>query len=192
MKSGFVKSGATEQQLLDGLAKGDRQAIEVIYENNFNTILSLIINNNGSYDDAKDIFQEALVILYEKVQTGNFQLSSRIKTYLYAVSRKLWLKKLQLQGRYYISSDVDLEEHIFTTEDADDARQKDADFSIMENALNKLGEPCKSLLEAFYIQKKGMSELAEMFGYTNTDNAKTQKYKCLMRLKKLFFAQYKK
>ncbi|WP_082915167.1 RNA polymerase sigma factor [Arachidicoccus ginsenosidimutans] len=187
-----MKSGATEQQLLDGLAKGDRQAIEVIYENNFNTILSLIINNNGSYDDAKDIFQEALVILYEKVQTGNFQLSSRIKTYLYAVSRKLWLKKLQLQGRYYISSDVDLEEHIFTTEDADDARQKDADFSIMENALNKLGEPCKSLLEAFYIQKKGMSELAEMFGYTNTDNAKTQKYKCLMRLKKLFFAQYKK
>ena len=61
----------------------------------------------------------------------------------------------------------------------------------MENACNKIGEPCKSLLEAYYIQKKSMPEIAEHFGYTNADNAKTQKYKCLVRLKKIFFAQYK-
>jgi len=62
---------------------------------------------------------------------------------------------------------------------------------MMENALQKIGEPCKSLLEAFYIEKKSMPEIAGIFGYTNADNAKTQKYKCLIRLKKLFFAQYK-
>ena len=57
--------------------------------------------------------------------------------------------------------------------------------------MGSLGEPCKSLLEAFYMQKKGMQEIAGIFGYTNAENAKTQKYKCLMRLKKLFFTQYK-
>jgi hypothetical protein len=62
----------------------------------------------------------------------------------------------------------------------------------MEHAMRNLGEPCKSLLEAFYIQKKPMLEIADDFGYTNADNAKNQKYKCLMRLKKLFFAQYNK
>jgi len=36
-----------------------------------------------------------------------------------------------------------------------------------------------------------MQEIALSFGYTNADNAKNQKYKCLMRLKKIFFAQYK-
>ena len=61
----------------------------------------------------------------------------------------------------------------------------------METAMSKIGEPCKSLLDAYYIQKKHMQEIAADFGYTNADNAKTQKYKCLMRLKKLFFAQYK-
>jgi hypothetical protein len=61
----------------------------------------------------------------------------------------------------------------------------------MEKAINNLGEPCKSLLEAFYMQKKNMQEIAASFGYTNPDNAKNQKYKCLMRLKKLFFMQYK-
>jgi hypothetical protein len=57
--------------------------------------------------------------------------------------------------------------------------------------MSSLGEPCKSLLEAYYLQKKSMLEIAGDFGYTNADNAKNQKYKCLMRLKKLFFEQYK-
>ena len=61
----------------------------------------------------------------------------------------------------------------------------------MDKALNNLGEPCKTLLEAYYMQKKSMVEIAGSFGYTNADNAKNQKYKCLMRLKKLFFSKYK-
>jgi hypothetical protein len=62
---------------------------------------------------------------------------------------------------------------------------------MMEKAILGLGEPCKSLLEAFYIEKKNMQEIAVGFGYTNAENAKTQKYKCLMRLKKIFFSHYK-
>jgi len=69
--------------------------------------------------------------------------------------------------------------------------KKNADFVLMETALSKIGEPCKSLLDAYYHQKKHMQDIATEFGYTNADNAKTQKYKCLMRLKKIFFAQYK-
>jgi hypothetical protein len=61
----------------------------------------------------------------------------------------------------------------------------------MEAAMQKIGEPCKSLLDAYYLQKKSMQHIASEFGYTNADNAKTQKYKCLVRLKKIFFVQYK-
>ena len=57
----------------------------------------------------------------------------------------------------------------------------------MNNSLELLGEPCKTLIQDFYIHKKSMDEIAEKFGYTNADNAKTQKYKCLQRLKKYFF-----
>ncbi len=75
-------------------------------------------------------------------------------------------------------------------DEIDTLEKTNRDFNLMEDALLKVGEPCKSLLEAFYIGKKSMPEIAGSFGYTNADNAKTQKYKCLMRLKKLFFAQY--
>ena len=64
------------------------------------------------------------------------------------------------------------------------------DFELMEQALQHLGEPCKEFLESYYLRKKNMSEIAKEFGYTNADNAKNQKYKCLMRLKKIFFGQY--
>jgi DNA-directed RNA polymerase specialized sigma24 family protein len=82
------------------------------------------------------------------------------------------------------------EESIAVDADLEEFQKKDAAFSIMNRALNSLGEPCKSLLEGYYLNKKGMQELADDFGYTNADNAKNQKYKCLMRLKKLFFSQY--
>ena len=76
-------------------------------------------------------------------------------------------------------------------EDVEEYEKRDQEFAMMEKAISSLGEPCKSLIEAFYIQKRNMQDIASQFGYTNADNAKNQKYKCLMRLKKLFFAQYK-
>ena len=85
----------------------------------------------------------------------------------------------------------DMEQVIPVEEDLEIHEKRQLDFSIMENAMAKIGEPCKSLLDAYYIQKKQMQQIATEFGYTNADNAKTQKYKCLVRLKKLFFAQYK-
>ena len=76
-------------------------------------------------------------------------------------------------------------------EEVEEHEQKDIQFKAMEKSMLNLGEPCKSLLEAYYLQKRNMTEIAGSFGYTNADNAKNQKYKCLIRLKKLFFAQHK-
>jgi len=185
-----VRTVTNEQQLLEGLAQNDRKAIETIYKQHYNMVQSLILNNNGSPDDARDIFQEAMIVLYEKVKTGSFELNCLIKTYLYSVCRRLWLKRLSQLQR--ISPEVEkLEETVPVEEDLELHEQKNMDFRVMEKSMKHLGEPCKSLLEAYYLQKKNMVEIAADFGYTNADNAKNQKYKCLMRLKKLF-KEYKK
>lgn len=184
-----MKEDNSQIALLQGLAISDKKAIETIYKENFRTVQSLIINNNGSSDDAKDIFQEAIVVLYEKVRTGSFELNCQIKTFLYSVSRRLWLKRLMHQNRYLLSEAS--ENLVQVEEDLEEHEKRNSDFLLMEKAMNGLGEPCKSLLEAFYMGKKSMNEIAESFGYTNAENAKTQKYKCLMRLKKIFFSQYK-
>jgi RNA polymerase sigma factor (sigma-70 family) len=184
-----VKTEGTEKILLQGLARNDRKSVETIYKENYNMVQSLIINNNGSADDAKDIFQEAMIVLYEKARSGSFELNCQIKTYVYSVCRRLWLKKLQQASRF--SEVKDIEAVVPVEDDVDDHARKNAEFEMMNKAIGSLGEPCKSLLEAFYFQKKHMQEIAADFGYTNAENAKTQKYKCLLRLKKIFFTHYK-
>ena len=184
-----MKAENNEQSLLRGLARNERKAIETLYKENYNMVQALVINNNGSVDDAKDIFQEAMIVLYEKVQSERFELNCQIKTFVYSVSRRLWLKRLMHQNRFSLS-----ESELATVvvdEEVEEHEKRNNEFNMMEKAMGSLGEPCKSLLEAFYLQKKSMQEIAGNFGYTNAENAKNQKYKCLMRLKKLFFSQYK-
>jgi RNA polymerase sigma factor (sigma-70 family) len=154
-------------------------------------VQSMVITNNGSSDDAADIFQESMIVLFEKVKTGHFELHCQLKTFIYAVCRRLWLKKLGQMQRYSAPPNENMEDLVSVEEDMEVHENRQKEFSIMETAMGKIGEPCKSLLEAYYIQKKQMQAIATDFGYTNADNAKTQKYKCLVRLKKLFFAQYK-
>lgn len=185
-----MKPQNDEQALLEGLAVRDSKAVETLYRDNFNMVQTLIINNNGSSDDAKDIFQEAMIVLFEKVRSGTFELNCQIKTFVYSVSRRLWLKRLQQQNRYSSPGD-NMESVVAVEEDLEEHDQRNVEFEMMEKAINQLGEPCKSLLEAYYLQKQNMQVIAANFGYTNADNAKNQKYKCLMRLKKIFFAQIK-
>lgn len=185
-----MKEDYNEKLLLQGLARNDKKAVETIYRLNYSTVQSLIINNNGSADDAKDIFQEAMIVLYEKARSGNFELNCQIKTYVYSVARRLWLKKLQQASRY--GGDITTAENtVPVEEDLEDHQRRDNEFGMMEKAMDGLGEPCRSLLEAFYLRKQNMQEIASAFGYTNAENAKTQKYKCLVRLKKVFFTHYK-
>ena len=185
-----MSTTSQEKSLLEGLAKEDKASIEQIYRDNYTMVQSLILNNNGSTDDAADIFQEAMIVLFEKSRSAEFELNCQLKTYIYSVCRRLWLKRLQQMQRFGRQAD-DTEEVIPVEDDLEMHEKRQVDFNIMENAMSKIGEPCKSLLEAYYIQKKNMLQIATEFGYTNADNAKTQKYKCLVRLKKLFFAQYK-
>jgi RNA polymerase sigma factor (sigma-70 family) len=185
-----VTQETNEKVLLEGLAVSDKKAVESIYRSNFNLVQSLVINNNGSVDDAKDIFQEVMIVLYEKARSGDFELNCQIRTFVYSVSRRLWLKRLQQQNRFTSSGDS-MEPVVPIEEDIEEHDRRNIEFDMMENAISHLGEPCKSLIEAYYLQKQTMQEIAARFGYTNADNAKNQKYKCLMRLKKIFFTNYK-
>jgi RNA polymerase sigma factor (sigma-70 family) len=186
-----VKTDSTDEKaLLKGLALNDRKSVETIYKLFYNMVQSLILNNNGSADDARDIFQETVIVLYEKAKSGSFELNCQLKTYVYSVSRRLWLKKLQQQQKY-IPNIAGLDETVPVEEEVESHNQLNSEFQMMEKAMLHLGEPCRSLIEAFYLQKKSMTDIAGHFGYTNADNAKNQKYKCLMRLRKLFFAEFK-
>jgi RNA polymerase sigma factor (sigma-70 family) len=172
----------TDREVVLGILNNSEDALNKLYTGYFPMVLQFILNNNGDEDDAKDVYQECIIILYNKIKTGEFELTSKLKTYIYSVSRRIWLKKLSQQSKK--SNNVTEFEDIAAVEVHE---AKDLQFEKMGSALANLGEPCKTIIQDFYINNLSMQDISEKFGYTNTDNAKTQKYKCLQRLKKLFF-----
>lgn len=182
----------TDREILEGMVRGDHLALEEVYNTCYPGVCRMVLQNSGTEDEAKDIFQESVLILYDKLrEQADFSLDCRLATYLYAVSRRVWLKSLREKGRFAprellddggqadmnVSLDRDLELHL----------EKEAQFDKMEACLAQLGDPCRAVLSGFYMEGKSMQEICDDLGYTNTDSAKNQKYKCLQRLKKLYF-----
>lgn len=176
----------SDNEVILGILNDSKGVLDKLYEAYFPMILQLVVMNNGNDDDAKDIFQESVIVLYNKVKKGDFVLNSKLKTFIYSVCRRLWLKRLSQKSRV-TGNIVDFEEVLSVEEDIEQHEERDKQFDLMELALGRLGEPCKTIIEDFYINSKSMQDICEKFGYTNADNAKNQKYKCLQRLKKLFF-----
>lgn len=176
-----------EKELIRQFVENHHKAVETIYKNSFNMVKVLILQMGGNDNDAEDIFQEALIVLYHQAQRDHFELTSSISTYLYSVSRKLWLKKLNKNLSVSFVEDTDIFEKYSSKLMSEDYEEKELLFKKMEKSMDSLGEPCKSLLHNFYINSWSMERIVHELGYNNTDTAKTQKYKCLMRLKKIFF-----
>ena len=180
-----------EQDLLAELAKGDHKVTELVYRQHYRSVEAWIQRGGGDESDAADVFQEAMVILFEKSQQHEFRLTCKIGTYLFAVSKHLWYKKLQRDQRQPgLLPDSIGEDDGADWSYEDDAKaheEREVHYEQLDIALDQLGEPCRSLLKAFYHSGKSMGEIAAEFGYTNPDNAKTQKYKCLNRLRKIFY-----
>jgi RNA polymerase sigma factor (sigma-70 family) len=181
-----------EHQLLEAFAKNDRKITEQVYRDNYKQVQAWVQAHGGTADDGEDVFQEAMTILFQKSQQEEFRLSCKIGTYIVAVAKYVWYKKLQLQNRrpdflpYDSGEEEQKDSHVYE-DDVKVQEERELHFEQLNKALDELGEPCSSLLKAFYNENKSMQEIATLFRYTNPDNAKTQKYKCLTRLKKIFY-----
>ncbi|MCC2600043.1 RNA polymerase sigma factor [Sphingobacterium sp. FBM7-1] len=180
-----------DASIIEGIRDGDNLAIQQLYQIHFPPIAQMIITNRGSREEAQDIFQETVMVLYTKINKGDFVLSSKLQTFLYAISKRLWLKHLTRGEAKYRKDSIDDYGDTLAVEEAIENHEIIEERLLhMEGSLNGLGEPCRTILYDFYIRGNSMAEICEKFGYTNTDNAKTQKYKCLQRLKKIFFKKY--
>ena len=177
----------TDAQFMDGLRRGSNEVLAALYKKYYNIVLKLIVNNSGSEEAAQDIYQETVIVLYENAQKPGFELNCQLQTYIYSVAKRLWLKQLKKTGKTFLLRENEENEVVDVSDDLNEHLNKEADIQNMNRSLGELGEPCATLITDFYVRRLSMDEIAEKFGYTNADNAKNQKYKCLQRLKKNFF-----
>ncbi|MES2760939.1 MAG: sigma-70 family RNA polymerase sigma factor [Bacteroidota bacterium] len=185
----MAKVAYTDLEFIEGLRHNNDAVLRALYKKYYNLVLKYVVNNSGSSEAAADIYQETLIVLYENVQKPAFQLNCQLQTFIFSIAKRLWLKQLRGNGQLIRFKEDEEDEVVDVTDEITDHLKKESDIEKMNVSMENLGEPCKTLLKDFYVYKLSMDDISEKFGYTNSDNAKTQKYKCLQRLKRQFFEE---
>jgi len=142
------------------------------------------MRNNGTADDADDVLQESLITLWERVRSGNFEHTAALGTFLYATARNLWLRRLA-RARREQPFDPSTDESSSDEPSPLDALVDDERAVGIATALDRLGEPCRTLLVLFYWEEASMEEIARRLGMANASTAKSKKYQCKEQLKRL-------
>jgi RNA polymerase sigma factor (sigma-70 family) len=171
----------SEPELFDRIKGGDEKALEYLYKKYYRMMTKMVISNSGTEDEAKDIFQDALVVFWQKARSGNLVMTAKISTYIYSVCQNLWRKELDRKKR-------------LSNEEKDSPVSQDMDTpekeKIIAKCLDQLGETCRKVLMYYYFDDMSMQDIADKLGFANTDTAKTKKYKCKQKLDELIKAQY--
>lgn len=170
-----------EKEIFERIQQGDEKALEFLYKKYYRMMTKLVITNSGTEDEARDIYQDALIVFWQKATSGNLVMTSKISTYIYSICQNLWRKELDRKKR--LSNE---EKDAPTSIDTEtEEREK-----IIARCINQLGETCKRVLMYYYFEEMSMQDIADKLGFANTDTAKTKKYKCKKKLDELVKAQY--
>lgn len=170
-------------QQIRGIKENDERVLQFIYRNNYSKVEHLVINNSGTADDAKDIYQEAFMAAWRNIRMDKFQPKNdtAISGYIFQIARNKWIDQLRaMKGKKMLSVvDTDIPDIIEET-----TPEEESYLSQVKKHFNQMGDQCKELLGRFYYKKQNLREIAEHFSWTEA-SAKNNKYRCLQRLRNM-------
>ena len=168
----------TASDLRQALLADRAHTLTQLYRHAFPAVRQYVLQHGGRDQDAQDVFQDALVVLYEKATAGTLELSAAPGTYLVAVARHLWQREVARRARYPHTGLEAVESEV-----ADEAPATEAAPVSVLTQLEQLGDKCRSILLAFYYFGQPLGQIAATHGYRSVRSATVQKFKCLERLR---------
>ncbi len=176
----------TEQKIIDEIKNGDRNQLAIIYKTYRSEFIAWICSHfQCSRDEAQDIYQVSIMVLHQNIVNNKLlELKSSLKTYLFAIGRNKFLELRKSESKF--NNTVDPAHIEIETIAKWENEEKELKLEMVTEGLQKLGDPCKTLLELFYYHKMSMDEISERLSYKNRATAKNLKYKCLKRLRNIF------
>ena len=180
----------SDDELLSLLGSGKAidNPVKHLYEKYFYVLSSYIEQNQGSREDAEDIFQEVVLTFIDLVRKNKFRGESSVKTFLFAINRNIWLNELKKRGRQLKRNEK------FSVEQPDAEPGVEKMISNREarkqvfNIIESLGEVCKKILLAFYYENLPISEILTRLDYQNEQVVRNKKAKCMKSLEEKFSA----
>jgi RNA polymerase sigma-70 factor (ECF subfamily) len=169
------------QCIIEELRLNGHRALEVVYHDHRDEFVQWASHHyRCSNDEAREIFQQTVIVLFENVMTGKLKsLTSSLKTYLFSIGKNKIMELKRYNDKFVQREEIDIRK--------DDEPVYD-EYLLMaaKESVQQMGQPCRGLLIDFYYNGKTMTQLALEYGYKNEDTAKSQKYRCLQVLRKIF------
>jgi RNA polymerase sigma factor (sigma-70 family) len=163
--------------------------VRYLYEHYFEDTATEIRLKGGTDEDAADIFQEAVLILIEKIKSGKFREESSIKTFLVGIARNLWLFEKRTRERRSTREKIfsihEVEQRDFDDSDFHDRLFSKPDTGTIQTIFKHVGEVCTRILIGFYYEKSSMKNLLSTFNFENEQVLRNRKARCMKKLKKL-------
>jgi RNA polymerase sigma factor (sigma-70 family) len=169
----------SNEELLSGILRNDNRVLLHIYKTYYNRISSLIIRNSGNEDDANDVFQEAIIVIFRKLKEDNLTLiDCAFETYLYSVCRLLWLKQLEKKRKNIVQLE-DVMQYSESIYDSDmfELIKKNERYRLYQGHFEELGQECQKILRLFF-DKVPLKKIAEIMGLSSEGYAKKRKHQC--------------
>ena len=171
-----------DQELKDGIRNGSRLALDEIYVRFFYRTSAWIKQNRGTEEDAKDVFQEALVTIFQQLRKPEFEIQHRFGTYLYTIVRNIWLKRLRDDRVLAKANDDGLE---FLQEDeAPNPTALEQQEYLYRKMFLKLGEQCQQILHRF-LAGESIRQITKVLQLSSENYTKKRKFQCKTQLIKL-------
>lgn len=169
----------SDEQILKGILKNDSLVLQFIYKEYYYNISSFIRKNQGDEEDANDIFQEAVIIIYRKFQQGDLILENfKFSAYLFSISRLLWLKQLEKRRieKQKIQDTLPFLEDI-NDEGLTELIEKNERYGLYQKHFKSLSPDCQKILQLFF-EKVSLKLIAQIMGFKSESYAKKRKFKC--------------
>jgi len=167
---------SSDNELLKGLISRDESVLRKFYSLYFRGIRRFVRANRGNDEDAQDLFQDAMLVLYQKVRNGDFILTCSPGTYLYSVSRYIWFKELDKRKRM-TGKLIDIEDYIDTDNDVIRINEKNERLLFFRKCLGQLPEDCRKVLELF-VKGFSIARITTIMGYGSEQYTRNRRYRC--------------
>lgn len=155
------------------LAEYSKAVFTKLYLKAFPPVAKYISRHGGSFDEAKDVFHDALVLFYEKSVEGSLDDNVNEVAYIVGIAKNIWLRtfryKADIEGLDAV--DIPVEE------------KENPSAKRLLYFLEKAGNKCMQLLKNFYYDKLPLQEIAGAYGFSGIRSATAQKYKCLEKVR---------
>jgi len=185
------KKDFTDQSLVHALRSeaNPDDAIRYLYRTQFRLTSAYIKQNSGTEEDAEDIFQELVLVFIDILKKDKFRGESSVSTFLYALTRNIWLNELNRRGRSKIRDEIFEKGKDKTDLDVSHLiADRETKMQLMK-VVEKLGETCKKILLAFYFENLAIREILQNLNYENEQVVRNKKYKCLKKLQEMMMAE---